>query len=73
LEQESRGGVEVWAQLDRHFNQHALLIKRFKHADRIAVLRMWKAGLNEFGAPLSVFERDALVERHCELFGSWPS
>jgi len=24
------------------------------------------------GAPLSRFERDALVERHCELFGSWP-
>jgi hypothetical protein len=22
--------------------------------------------------PLSRFERNALVERHCELFGTWP-
>jgi len=72
LEQEVSGGAEVWAQLDRHFGHHALLIGRFRHADRAAVLRMWKAGLNEYGSPLSCFERDALVERHCALFGSWP-
>jgi hypothetical protein len=33
---------------------------------------MWKSQANEKGEPLSQFERDALVERHCELFGGWP-
>jgi len=28
---------------------------------------------NEHGIPLSQFERDALIERHCELFGTWPN
>jgi hypothetical protein len=27
---------------------------------------------NERGEPLSQFEREALIERHCGLFGSWP-
>jgi hypothetical protein len=33
---------------------------------------MWASRTNEAGEPLSQFERDALVERHCELLGSWP-
>jgi hypothetical protein len=36
------------------------------------VLRMWHDGTNERGEPLTAFEREALVERHCELFGCWP-
>jgi hypothetical protein len=33
---------------------------------------MWKSQTNEDGKHLSQFERDALIERHCELFGTWP-
>jgi hypothetical protein len=36
------------------------------------VVRMWRSQTNEAGDRLSKFERDALVERHCELFGTWP-
>ena len=61
-----------WTLLDRHFKHHAKLIGRFRSADRGSVLRMWWSQVNEGGIPLSEFERDALVERHCELFGMWP-
>jgi len=37
-----------------------------------AVAPMWKSQTNEDGKRLSQFERDALIERHCELFGTWP-
>jgi hypothetical protein len=30
-------------------------------------------GQNEFGESLSTFDREALAERHCELFGTWPA
>jgi len=33
---------------------------------------MWKSQTNEDGKRLSQFERHALIERHCELFGTWP-
>jgi hypothetical protein len=33
---------------------------------------MWKYQMNETGDRLSPFERDALIERQCELFGVWP-
>jgi hypothetical protein len=33
---------------------------------------MWQDGVNERGEPLKAFEREALVKRHCELFGRWP-
>jgi hypothetical protein len=36
------------------------------------VRRMWHTQRNEDGWPLSQFEREALIERHCELFGTWP-
>jgi hypothetical protein len=36
------------------------------------VRRMWKSQTNEHGEPLTQFEREALIERHCELFGMWP-
>ena len=61
-----------WAALDRHFQQHAKLVDRFRDIDRDAVLRMWKSQTNESGERLSQFERDALIERYCELFGTWP-
>ena len=34
---------------------------------------MWNADRNEFGQPLTSFECEALTERHCELFGNWPT
>jgi hypothetical protein len=40
--------------------------------DGSAVLDMWTSQTNEDGERLSQFERDALIERHCELFGTWP-
>ena len=61
-----------WQLLEEHFRHHARLVNHFRHADAHAVVAMWKAGTNETGARLSQFERDALVERHCELFGHWP-
>lgn len=61
-----------WSELDRHFAQHEALIKQFRNAEAPAVLRMWGTQTNELGAPLSPDERQALVERHCELFGHWP-
>jgi hypothetical protein len=51
-----------WAALDDHFQQHA-----------DAVAHMWKYQINENGVRLSPFEREALIERHCELFGTWPN
>jgi hypothetical protein len=36
------------------------------------VRRMWASQTNEDGTPLTQFEREALIERHCELFGVWP-
>jgi len=62
-----------WAALDIHFQQHAKIIERFRHASGKAVRRMWKSQTNEDGKRLSQFERDALIERHCELFGIWPN
>jgi len=61
-----------WVALDGHFNYHAKLVDRFREAGPDVVRRMWKSQTNEDGKPLSQFERNALVERHCELFGMWP-
>jgi hypothetical protein len=61
-----------WTALEGHFERHARSIDRFRETGRAAVLRMWKTQTNETGTPLSPFERDALIERHCELFGTWP-
>ena len=62
----------VWASLERHFAHHARLVARFRSFGPVAVARMWREQRNEAGAPLSRDEREALVERHCEHFGSWP-
>ena len=61
-----------WAALDEHFLHHAKLVDRFRDAGGESVLRMWISEINEHGECLSQFERDALIERHCELFGTWP-
>lgn len=61
-----------WAALDRYFRHHAKVINRFQYADPDAVLRMRNTQRNEHGIPLSQFERDALIERHCELFRTGP-
>jgi hypothetical protein len=61
-----------WAALDDHFQHHAKKVERFRNARANAVRRMWEYQINEDGKPLSEFERDALIERHCELFGTWP-
>ena len=61
-----------WAQLEAHFELHATLFNRFRNTPPRAVIRMWEKGTNEIGEPLTPYERHALVERHCELFGNWP-
>jgi hypothetical protein len=61
-----------WAALDDHFREHAKQIQRFRHIGRTAVRHMWNSQTNEDGNRLSQTERDALIERHCELFGTWP-
>jgi len=61
-----------WAALDDHFQHHVRLVDRFSDADAEAVVRMWLSEINEHGDCLSQFEREALVERYCELFETWP-
>jgi glutathione S-transferase len=60
-----------WERLERHFRRHRLAVKRFAGADAAAVAQMWETG-TDAGKRLSNFEREALVERYCELFGCWP-
>jgi hypothetical protein len=62
-----------WAALDDHFQRHAALLKRFRHTRADAVARVWKYQINEEGVCLSQFQRDALIERHCEIFETWPT
>jgi hypothetical protein len=64
--------ANAWEALDEHFGHHAALVERFRSAGPRAVIGMWASGANEFGESLSPFERSALRERHCELFGRWP-
>jgi hypothetical protein len=64
--------VGEWERLERHFRRHRLVVKRFAGADAATVARMWKTGTNDSGKRLSNFEREALIERYCELFGCWP-
>jgi hypothetical protein len=61
-----------WQRLERHFAHHKALVIRFRTADAPLVRHMWRTQTNEVGAPLSADERQALRERHCELFGCWP-
>jgi hypothetical protein len=61
-----------WAVLDLHFKKHWKLVNRFREAGGDAVIRMWRSQTKEDGERLSKTERDALIERHCELFGTWP-
>ena len=64
--------LSEWVRLEHHFSHHALLVGRFRAAGPRAVRGMLRRGRNERGDVLSAFERDALAERHCELFGYWP-
>jgi hypothetical protein len=61
-----------WQLLEDHFRYHARLVNHFRDADASAVSAMTETGTNAAGECLSQFEHDALVERHCELFGTWP-
>jgi hypothetical protein len=69
----SNSSTAVWKELEEHFRRHAFLVERFRGVGAAAVLRMWRAQSNESGDPLTPAEREALVERHCELFGQWPT
>ena len=71
-EEDSSDSVSEWERLEEHFRQHASIVTYFRNANAAAVLQMLKSGVNDVGAYLSQFERDALIERHCELFGRWP-
>jgi hypothetical protein len=48
------------------------MVDHFREAGCDAVLSMWRSQTNEDGQRLSSFESEALIERHCELFGTWP-
>ena len=61
-----------WFTLGIHFAHEALQVDRFRCVSKRAVRRMWRNQTNEHGEPLTQFEREALIERHCELFGIWP-
>jgi len=67
-----KSSAAEWEALEHHFAHHAKLIDRFKSTKRGAVRQMWKRQTNEWGEPLSPFEREALIERYCDLFGVWP-
>jgi len=62
-----------WLALGLHFVHHARQVDRFRNASERAVRRMWENQTNEDGEPLTQFEREALIERHCEVFGVWPA
>src|SRR5215468_9134993 len=62
-----------WAALDHHFRREAKVVDYFRHTGADTVVWMWKIQTNEDGKRLSQFERDALIERHYELFGTWPN
>jgi len=64
--------TDEWAALDHHFKRQMGLLHRFKNANANSVRWMWKHQTNEAGNHLTQFEREALIERHCELFGTWP-
>ena len=61
-----------WAILDRHFQYQIRLVGHFREVGPATVLRMWRTQTNKDGKHLSQFERAALKERYCELFGTWP-
>jgi hypothetical protein len=69
---DARGLATQWAQLEQHFAHHANLVNRFRLSGPAAVASMWQTQKNEFGERLSALEVEALTERHCELFGTWP-
>jgi len=68
----NEAGADPWILLNTHFRHHASLLERFRETGASDVLRMWETGVNESGHALSEFERHALIERYCELFGKWP-
>ncbi len=61
-----------WKRLERHFRYHGMLVERFRSAGPALVLGMVRSNQNEHRQALSAFEHEALVERYCELFGTWP-
>jgi hypothetical protein len=70
---DAKGVAAQWARLQQHFAHHTDLVNRFRPWGHSAVASMWQAQKNEFGERLSELEREALIERHCELFGCWPT
>ena len=71
-EEDTCACAREWERLEEDFRQHASIVTYFRNSNAVAVLHMLKTGVNDVGAYLSQFERDALIERHCELFGRWP-
>jgi hypothetical protein len=71
-EEDSSDSASQWQRLEEHFRQHASIVTYFRNANAAAVIQMLRTGVNDAGTCLSQFERDALIERHCELFGRWP-
>jgi len=61
-----------WAALQDHFQHQAKSVDRLREAGRDGVLWMWASQTTEGGKRLSRFARGALIEQHCELFGTWP-
>jgi hypothetical protein len=66
------GCAREWRLLEEHFRYHALVVDRFKDANAATVVHMCNTETTEKGECLAQFDREALVERHCELFGRWP-
>jgi prophage regulatory protein len=63
---------EAWRQEYAAYKRSQALDSRFQNAGPAAVLRMFEAGVNENGQPLSQFEFEALCERWCAVFGELP-
>jgi len=60
--------VAQWAAREGRFQHHVRLVEQGVHRDDR--VRMWRSQANEDGRRVSEFERDALIERHCESFGT---
>jgi predicted DNA-binding transcriptional regulator AlpA len=63
---------EEWDELADPNSWDNRVAAHYRHLSASDVVRLWEAGTNEQGKPLTRFELAALIERWCELFGCLP-
>jgi prophage regulatory protein len=69
---EAKRLVEQWQGIYEDHQEHQALRTRFGDASPAEVVKMWEAGRNEKGKPLTKFEVRALAECWGAIFGTMP-